>query len=143
MSRVLTASITELCAADHRNEPARVARWTANKTEAGVAGMLANPEQTLFVAEDDGSVAAVGAINRAGEVTLNYVDPARRFRGVSRALLEAMEAELMARGVVDARLVSTGTARTFYRGAGWADAGDPQDHAGMACYPMTKRLGDG
>ena len=69
MSRVLTASITDLCGADHQNDAARVARWTANKTEAGVTQMLANPDQTLFVAERDGALAAVGAINRGGEVT--------------------------------------------------------------------------
>ena len=140
MSRVLTASITDLCGADHQNDAARVARWTANKTEAGVAQMLANPDQTLFVAERDGALAAVGAVNRGGEVTLNYVDPGHRFMGVSGALLEAMEAELGSRGVAEAKLVSTGTAHRFYRAAGWTDAGEPQDHAGMLCYPMTKRL---
>lgn len=140
MSRVLTASIRDLCGADHRDDPDRIARWTANKTEVGVAGMLANPDQTLFVAEHDGVVAAVGAVNRSGEVTLNYVDPAHRFAGISRVLLKAMEAELRGRGVAEARLVSTGTAQRFYADAGWQDAGEPQDHAGMLCYPMRKRL---
>ena len=32
MSRVLTASIIELCAADHGNDPAAIAAWTRNKT---------------------------------------------------------------------------------------------------------------
>src|SRR5690606_26189715 len=43
MSRVLTASITELCGADHGNDPDRIARWTANKNVEGVRSMLANP----------------------------------------------------------------------------------------------------
>jgi len=139
MSRVLTASIRELCAADHKDDPERVARWIANKTEAGVAKMLANPAQTLLVAEVDGVVAAVGAFG-GGEITLNYVDPAHRFAGVSRALLAAMETELRGGGLTAARLVSTGTAQRFYRRAGWSDAGAPEDHQGMLCYPMTKAL---
>ena len=42
MSRVMIASITELAVADHKNDPARIASWTANKTEAGIAKMLAS-----------------------------------------------------------------------------------------------------
>lgn len=140
MSRVLTASIRDLCAADHRDDPDRVARWTANKTEAGVAKMLANPGAILFVAEHDGAIAAVGCVLRPDEIGLNYVDPAHRFAGISRAMLAAMEREIGAAGHGEARLVSTGTAHRFYRDAGWQDAGEPQDHGGMLCYPMRKNL---
>ena len=40
MSRVMIASITDLASADHRNDPALVARWTANKTEDGVRKIM-------------------------------------------------------------------------------------------------------
>ena len=40
MSEVLIRSITELCAPDHRNDPAAIAAWTANKTSEGVRRML-------------------------------------------------------------------------------------------------------
>lgn len=139
MSRVLTQSITVLCAADHLNDPGRLARWTANKTSEGVAAMLANPELELLVAERDGVVAGVGALN-GDRVTLNYVAPEHRFSGVSRALLAAMEQRLRHDGVSIGRLVSTGTARRFYQGAAWREDGAPQDHGGMLCYPMCKRL---
>lgn len=140
MSRVLTASVRDLCAVDHGNDPDRVARWVANKTIAGVTAMLANPEGRMFVAEHDGTIAAVGAVNTAGDVTLNYVDPAHRFTGVSKALLAAMEDDLRTGDVVTGTLVSTRTARRFYESAGWVAADEPQDHAGMLCYPMTKTL---
>ena len=39
MSRVLIASITELCAADHGNRADRLASWTANKTPEGVRAL--------------------------------------------------------------------------------------------------------
>jgi hypothetical protein len=82
MSRVMIASITDLAVADHRNDPALVARWTANKTEAGIARMLASESITLFVAERDEAVAAVGAIIEPDTIGLNYyVDPAHRFAG--------------------------------------------------------------
>ena len=40
MSRVLIASITELCAADHGNDPKKLAAWLRNKTPDGVREML-------------------------------------------------------------------------------------------------------
>jgi GNAT superfamily N-acetyltransferase len=140
MSRVLTRSITELCAADHRDDPALVARWTANKSVAGVEKMLASEGVTLLVAERDGTIAAVGAIIEPDTIGLNYVDPDHRFAGVSKALLEAMEGELRARGIREARLHSTRTAHEFYLGAGWEDSGPPEDGFGMRDYPMRKTL---
>ena len=129
MSRVLIASITELCGADHGGDPERLATWTANKTPDGVSAMLANPSLRLLVAELDGRVAAVGAVVPAdGEVSLNYVDPAARFHGVSKALLAGLEAELRGHGVAEAQLTSTLTARSFYLAAGWSE-----DAAPVAC----------
>ena len=61
------------------------------RREAGVAKMLGSESMTLFVAERDGVIAAVGAIIEPDTIGLNYVDPAHRFAGVSKALLEAME----------------------------------------------------
>jgi GNAT superfamily N-acetyltransferase len=140
MSAVMTASVTELCAADHRNDPDNIARWNNNKTPEGVARMLANPEQCFFVAERDGEVAAVGAVSKAGMVTLNYVSPAHRFQGVSRALLAHMEQVLRDWGLVEAELVSTTTGRRFYLGAGWVEDGPPDTTGFATSYPMRKVL---
>jgi GNAT superfamily N-acetyltransferase len=141
MSRVLIASITELCGADHGGQAERLAAWTANKTPEEVGAMLGRSGMSLFVGELDGQVAAVGAVTpKSGEVALNYVDPGMRFRGVSKALLLAMEAELQRHGVAEAHLTSTLTARAFYHAAGWRD-----DDSKVACqggegYRMRKRL---
>ena len=43
MSEVLTRSITELCALDHKHDPAAIAAWTANKTPEGVRRILEKP----------------------------------------------------------------------------------------------------
>jgi len=141
MSRVLIASITVLCTADHRNDAAIISGWTRNKTPESVGRMIASPEGTMLVAEVNGEIAAVGCIIDPDEIGLNYVAPAHRWRGVSRALLEAMEDLLRRRGVTLARLTSTTTAHRFYLGAGWEDTW-PEDRRrpGMVAYPMRKAL---
>ncbi|WP_083988994.1 GNAT family N-acetyltransferase [Devosia geojensis] len=140
MSRAMTRSIAELCAADHADDPEIIAGWTRNKTPQAVAQMLANPQLSLFVAEIEGMVGAVGAIAGPDTVALNYVSPDHRRRGLSRALLAHMEAEMAARGTDLARLTSTRTALEFYRAHGWQDAGPPELGHNVPGYPMTKRL---
>jgi len=140
MSRVLTASIVELCGADHHGDAALIASWTRNKTPVAVRAMLANANSSFYVAERDGEVAAVGCVSSDGSIRLNYVAPAHRFHGVSKALLGEMEAALRARGVTEARLDSTATAHRFYLAAGWVDDGQPDGQQGVVSYPMRKRL---
>lgn len=136
MSAVLIASITKLCDADHGGAPDRIADWTANKSHEGVARMLADPAHSMFVAEHDGVVAAVGLV--AGDrIGLNYVDPDHRLAGVSKALLAHMEQQMRLAGVATAVLESTETAQDFYRSAGWLPTGAC---AASGCRPMQKRL---
>jgi GNAT superfamily N-acetyltransferase len=138
-SRILIASITELCRADHQGEPEAIARWNANKAPDSVARMIA--AGGIRIAELDGRIAAVGEIDRAeGKITLNYVDPACRGRGLSSALLAAMEAELAQEGVTTARLTATATARDFYLRRGWHTAGPGRAGRWIVGYPMEKRL---
>ena len=137
---VMRASIRRLCAADHGDDPDRVAAWCANKTAAHFRRWLADPRTRLFVAELDGRLAAVGSVSTDGEVLLNYVAPRARFRGASSALLARLEAELAALGHTEARLDSTATAHRFYRARGWTDAGAPVTWRGMKAWPMRKPL---
>ncbi len=131
LSAILTASIAQLCAPDHGNDADALAAWTANKTPEGIRRMLANPDLTMLIAERAGDPAAVGAITAGGDVALNYVAPAHRFAGVSRALLAAMEDTLRQRGVREARLVSTRTAHRFYLDAGWLDVASADGELAM------------
>ncbi len=140
MSDVLTRSITELCALDHKNDPAAIAAWTANKTPEGVRRILENPDVQLFVAEHDGLVAAVGCVQGSNEIGLNYVHPAHRLKGVSRALLAAMEQFMREAGVTSATLKATETAHAFYRANGWQDSSDLQTGRWIDAWPMVKGL---
>ena len=137
---VLRRSIEELCEADHRNDPAFKQEWLANKTPQSLRQWITAPEGRVLVAEIDGRVAGVGAATMRGDITLNYVAPEARFRGVSKAMLAALEAYLRDQGASHARLSSTRTARSFYLAAGYSEAPEPQCAQGLACQPMVKAL---
>jgi GNAT superfamily N-acetyltransferase len=140
-SRVLCASIRELCFADHRGDSAHITNWTSNKSTKAIADWISTGTYVLFVAERDGHVIAVGAVEGGSNVaSLNYVAPEARFAGVSRAMLAHLESYLRQRGFLTARLVSTETAHRFYASNGWRDAGDPVTAFGGAAYPMEKDL---
>ena len=103
----------------------------------GFVTQAANPDNRLFVAEHDGTLAAAGACNVRREIILNYVSPEHRFVGASTALLAAMEQAL---GPGEATLTSTATAHRFYLSRGWQDAGPTERYAGMVVYPMRKTV---
>jgi GNAT superfamily N-acetyltransferase len=138
----IRASITELCIADHNQNPAILARWLASKTPENVAAWADNAGRSLLIAAEDDAVLAVGGVTNDGEITLNYVAPGARFRGVSAALLKALEARAIERGAGRITLLSTETAYRFYRSRGYQDAGPPQEKFGTrSSYPMVKTLG--
>jgi hypothetical protein len=83
--QVIRRSIAELCSADHRKDPAILARWLSNKIPEIVLSWITQPANSLLVAVEGGRILAVGSVTDAGEITLNYVLPYARFRGVSRA----------------------------------------------------------
>lgn len=138
---VMRRSISELCVADHGNNPEFLRRWLANKRPEIIASWIGQPRNSVLVAVEGGAVLAVGSVTDKGEITLNYVSPDARFRGVSRALLRALEARALERGNTACKLFSTATAFPFYRSAGYRETGPVQVRFGMSsCYPMAKRL---
>jgi len=138
---VLRASISELCAADHHNDPEIVRRWLASKTPENVAAWIADADASMLLAVEDDVVLAVGAVRNDGEITLNYVSPAARFRGASSTLLAALEARARERGNTHCKLLSTDTAHRFYLSRGYVGRGEPQHKFGTSSsYPMSKRI---
>ncbi len=140
VSETLIASITELCGADHHNDPKLIAAWTSNKTPQNIAAWVQNPRARLFLAEIDGTIAGVGGISADGEVTLNYVHPDFRFRGVSRTMLDHLEEELTSLKISEGFLASTKTAHAFYLKAGWRNEGQFESSFGVDGIPMRKTL---
>jgi GNAT superfamily N-acetyltransferase len=137
---VMRRSIAELCSADHHDDPAVLERWLSNKTPEIFRSWI-RPDNALLVAVEDSHILAVGCVNDAGEITLNYVSPDARFRGVSSALLEVLERRAMERGHQKCTLKSTEIARRFYLTRGYSKDG-PADHkfGTTSGYPMSKRL---
>lgn len=141
-AEVLRRSIAELCRPDHHDDPAILTGWLANKTPETVAAWIADPDTLLMVAVDvTGAIAGVGSAADSGEITLNYVSPTFRFRGVSRAMVARLEQHLAGLGRRRAVLTSTATAHRFYLSAGYQDDGPPKPWPGGRIHPMAKELG--
>ena len=138
---VLRRSIIELCVADHNNDSAILTRWLGNKTPEIFRSWISQPGNNLLVAIDGERVVAVGSVTDEGQITLNYVSPETRFRGVSKSMLAALEDRAASRGCVRCTLNSTETARRFYFAQGYVETGKPAGHFGTSSgYPMAKAL---
>lgn len=139
--RVLRRSISELCVADHGNDPAILERWLANKTPEILATWILQPGGSVLVAVENDTILAVGGVTDAGDITLNYVAPEARFRGVSRTMLGALEERARERGNTRCTLLSTATARRFYLTNGYTEDGfSPGKFGAAASFPMSKIL---
>jgi GNAT superfamily N-acetyltransferase len=138
---VMRRSIAELCNADHHDDPAIVGRWLANKTPENVKAWIEDEGNQVLVAVEGDAVLAVGAVRNDGEITLNYVSPDARFKGISRAMLAALEQVARELGNGSCHLTSTETALRFYAAAGYKQTGPSQGKFGTAsACPMTKRF---
>jgi GNAT superfamily N-acetyltransferase len=138
---VMRRSIVELCRSDHRDDPAIIRRWVSNKTPEFFKRWIEEKGNRMLVAVEGAAILAVGAVKDDGEITLNYVLPDARFRGVSRAMLAALEATARDLDNEACHLISTETARRFYLSAGYEQIGVPEGEFGItSSYPMLKRL---
>lgn len=138
---VLRRSITELCQADHGNDPNILTAWLANKTPEQVRSWIEANPLGCFVGSNPNGVSAVGAVGRDGEIALNYVAPWARFQGGSKGLLGVLERRAAELGHASCFLSSTTTAHEFYRGCGYEDAGEATiAFGGMRSYPMRRSI---
>jgi GNAT superfamily N-acetyltransferase len=137
----LRRSIVELCDADHRNDRQMLADWLANKTPENVSRWIADPANVVYVAVVSGKIAGIGSMTRAGMITLNYVSPDFRFRGITKALLAQMEHKAAELGLSECRLDSTKTAERLYRAAGFHEISAPGASCGSSpCKAMAKEI---
>lgn len=133
-------SIAELCIADHRRDPQILTKWLANKNPQAFISWIDSGSH-LHVAEQNGRLVAVGAMKNSGEITLNYVSPDARFRGVSKAMLAALENEARRFGLGECFLTSTDTAHAFYLALGYRDDGSEISvFTSRPAHRMRKRL---
>jgi ribosomal protein S18 acetylase RimI-like enzyme len=137
---VLRRSIVELCHADHLGDPGKIKEWLANKTPENVRLWIATPGNCVLVTLIDGLIAGVAASADGSHVTLNYVAPEFRHRGVSKALLARLELHSQETGAKICTLKSTKTALAFYRSAGYTEGSPDGTIESSSIYGMAKRL---
>ena len=104
---VIRRSIVQLCTHDHRNDPAIRSRWLDNKTPEIVATWITGTDASMLVAVENKTILAAGSVTGAGHITLSYVSPDARFRGVSLALPGALEGCAPGRGDTRCPPIST------------------------------------
>lgn len=137
---VVRNSIIELCGADHRGEAAVLKGWLANKTPDNVRDWIAADDARLLVAIEGDRICGAASANREGELHLNYVSPHAQYRGISTALLAALEAWLRGLRVKRVTLLTTRTAYRFYLHRGYRDDGPLQPWRGQMTQGMVKDL---
>jgi GNAT superfamily N-acetyltransferase len=141
--QVVRRSISALCHADHQDDPIILDKWLYNKTFDNMRSWIADPDSYAVVATEGATIIGVGAITSSGEITLNYVSPDARFRGVSKAILNQLEARALELGNDICTLTSTETALRFYLSAGYVQFGPPEASIGKgSSYRMVKQLFD-
>jgi GNAT superfamily N-acetyltransferase len=136
---VVRRSIVELCGADHRSDAETIALWLANKTANNMRRWIEHGH--VLVATQGTAIAGVAALSGSGEITLNYVSPDARFRGISKALLARLEGRAAELGLTALTLQSTATALRFYQSVGYIEGGPPTRGFGLTVgHPMVKHL---
>jgi N-acetylglutamate synthase-like GNAT family acetyltransferase len=120
---VLRRSITELCVADHRNDPGVLGAWLENKTAENIRTWIESPRNFMVVAEVGGAVCGVASLGITGGILLCYLLPEVQSTGVGRALLAGLEAEARRLGIRELSLESTVSARGFYSKQGFRPKG--------------------
>ncbi len=140
---VIRRSIKDLCHADHDSAPDILGPWLANKTPETVRGWIeSNPSGVIGAVSPEG-IGGVGGLLPGGKISLNYVAPWARFRGVSKGMMRDLEARAGAAGEAYCTLISTVTAHAFYQALGYDDVGEPVcSFGGKPAFPMQRRISE-
>lgn len=120
---VIREAILKLCGDDHHDDEAEIFSWLKNKTISSWNSWASRADVALLVAEQAEGIVGVGMIDSRGEVMLNYIHPAARFMGVSKAIMAALEEYARSRGIDVCKLDSTATAKQFYQALGYCPEG--------------------
>lgn len=139
ISRVLIESITQLCQADHGNDPDMFAEWIANKSPEDIR-LWIESGSILSVCDWNGRISAVGLAQANGGISLLYVAPDAVGHGLGRVLLQALEAQLWQAGHRQIHLTATRSALSFYQSQGWSRSGPATNCFGLPGQPMRKLL---
>lgn len=140
-TEVVRRSITELCRADHQDDPDTLERWLANKTPAYFRTWIERAENYCVVGELDQALAGVGLLHASGEIRLFYLAPGCQRRGLGRAIHAALERYALGLRLTRLDLCSTEGARAFYEALGYQACAPARElHGVLRCHPYSKSL---
>lgn len=138
---LLISSITELCSPDYDDDPAVMKDWLANKTPENILKWVHPPNNSYVVIDITNTVVGFALINQAGEILLNYVAPNKIHQGIGKTLLNKMEDDARHLGLAEITVMSTITAKTFYKNNGFVENGNPEYISHLACeFPLKKKI---
>ena len=134
-------SITQSCAADHRDDADTLATWLANKTPRHFLSWISNTDNFCVVAEANGRLSGVGLLHRSGEIRLFYLEPGAQRQGIGKMIHAMLEEKATTWGLRKLHLDSTVLARRFYEALGYQPAGATRTRFGvLQCFPYEKAL---
>lgn len=138
---VLIRSVREVCGPDYNNDEAVLEEWCANKKPEIVTDWIRNTDNLFVVAElSPGLLVGAAMYQRVrGSIQLCYLVPEALYQGIGAQLLATLESDAARLGHKEIQLVSSITARNFYRRHGYLDYGEPVYSRGKVLgFPMRK-----
>jgi putative acetyltransferase len=109
-------SVRQLCARDYT--PEHIEAWVGKLTPAVYENIIDEWGETMFVAEQAGTVIGCSALS-GHEVRAVYVEPLYVRQGVGTRLLNVLEQEASALGIVKLTLTASLNAEQFYLERGY------------------------
>lgn len=137
---LLRRSITDGCAADHRDHPDVLDNWLSNKTPNNVRTWIVSASNYMVVAGRGEQLLGVALLTQAGKLALCYVDPAALRSGIGRAMLDAVETQARAWNISKLHLHSPASAAGFFARLGYVDGGKEKACYGLECDLYWKPL---
>jgi predicted N-acetyltransferase YhbS len=139
---VMRRSITEVCAPDYDDDQDVISGWLSNKTKENVSNWIRSSRTYSVVGcNQQGEIVGFSAIALTGEILLNYLLPEALHKGLGKLMLEAMEREVISKGVEEIVVVSSITAKPFYERNGYVKNGEPVMVGNLeGDFPLVKKL---
>lgn len=132
--QVIIASITELCALDHKNDPRLLHEWLQNKTIENICQWIASRNISL-IALSEGKVVGIIMLAPEGLILLNYIHPHYSNKGIGSLLLNNLELLAKETNITNLTVHSTKTASPFYQRRYYVKLTEDEE-----CVTLTKEL---
>lgn len=131
---IIEHSVRKLCYVDHGDDEETIQLWLA----AAYPGL-----HTDYVicghAQDEKYITGIASMCKEGAVFLNYVDPDSTAKGVSAHMMAHLQLIALDDGHEFIYLVSTATARQYYRKFGWEEWKKPTKGNGVSWNHHMRR----